>query len=514
MVTISAVTNRVWGFANSPFRYNLGIISSDTNVTDINFVGKTIQTIDITGSNATVSVTQSTISELKIPLRPDNVGSLDVQFMKSKINCQSTLNVFLEYVLNNYVRFDVLTGFECNPNITFSNVNNISGKVGLNVGGATTSFRINDEISIDLDFKFDNPEYDTTTTVTGFSSSNIVTNIDWGFTSSATQSGEIFYTKRYTNTSSDRIMIEGVVQYDNLLFNLENKYVWRNITAPNWTTAEYLTNYPYNYNNDIYTKKVYINETPYETINFLTDGLASFKKIKIVRYTNDGSSFEYIYDVWSNIGSFDGLIQVPNGATSGTNAWRMFELGIGPKNIYDIIDLFGDASGTYEEFWTDNNKYSITFISNTDTESKTLWRKISCYDSVYPIRQLCFKNQLGGYDYFNFKEKSTKKINIEKNNFKKPLDPIKTIYVNQNLKQVQTINVRYDEEFTASTEFLTESEYNYLNELLLSEDVYVVEGLFKKPVQIIDTQFNYKTYQNQDLFILSINYKYSFDRLA
>jgi hypothetical protein len=53
-----------------------------------------------------------------------------------------------------------------------------------------------------------------------------------------------------------------------------------------------------------------------------------------------------------------------------------------------------------------------------------------------------------------------------------------------------------------------------LNELLTSEDVYVYEDTELKPIQIVETNFEFKTFQNQDIFILNLTYKYAFDRLA
>jgi hypothetical protein len=61
---------------------------------------------------------------------------------------------------------------------------------------------------------------------------------------------------------------------------------------------------------------------------------------------------------------------------------------------------------------------------------------------------------------------------------------------------------------------MLESEYNYLQELITSEDVYLVERFTLTPITIIDTDFLYKSYQNGDLFIMNMTYKFSFDQLA
>lgn len=509
MVTYNLTTPFTWGFSNSPFKIIYNLDSASASITDLNFLGRVNHIVDTT-TGPTVSVTQSVVAELSLPLRPDNKSVLDLQLLKSKfIQFQSQFALF-DQRLTNYVRTNVDTGFEANPNLTFSNIIQINSKVALQVAsGLTSSFVIGDEIGIDLDNKFDNPTYDGYTFINSFSASNIVTEIPWGFTSSATQSGSIFYLKRYNNTTQDYFLVEGARQYDNNLFNLDSLYIWG---STNWEIRRVLSNYPLNYTNNSNTKKVYLSNG-YETQMLLTSQVSNFKDIVIdLYYTNDENITRYTIPIFGTSSAL--ITNPPAGATSSSNSWKMFEIGLGPRNIYSIIDVVENALPTYEDFFADVYLYSITFRNQSNVSTQRIFRQIACNPSPYPLTQVIFKNRLGGYDYYNFTEKTTKRMEVTKTGFKRPLDPTRTLYSGSNLRQNVTTDVKFEETITISTDWMTEDEYNWLNELLTSEDVYIIEGLFQKPIQIVETNFEYKTYQNQDIFILFLTFKYAFDKLA
>lgn len=517
MVTYSITSPTTWGLSNSPVRFIYNLISASASVSDLRFLGK-LNYITDTTDGASVTTTQSVAAELSLPLRPDNKGVLDNQLLKSLFIQEVDPTTIFSKRLTNYIRYNLTAGFECNPNLTFSNVVNIGGKVGLSVG-STTSYRINDFIGIDLENKFINPQYDGYATISSFSSSNIVTTLNWGTTTSTTQSGSVYYLKRYNNGSTDRYLVEGALQYDDFTFNLDTQnYIFR---QSGFNNKNFLTDYPTNYELSSNTRTLYIdraNETGQnETIFFLTDSFGDFKNIILNTYN---SNFQvvatYSKQVWagspypSNI-----LIEAPNGSTSSSDSWKMFELGIGIPQFFSIAGLGDFEPPAFSSIFPTNVKYySIRFESQNNTLSKAIYREAGCNPSPYENKQLLFKNRLGGWDYINFNQKNTKSINIERNNFKRPLDPTLSSYSGDDLRQDTTINVKYTEEYTASTDWMLESEYNYLNELLTSENIYIFENNILKPIQIRQTQFNYRTYQNQDLFILNITYTMAFDKLA
>jgi hypothetical protein len=516
MVTYSITEPTTWGLSNSPFRFIYNLISASASVTDLRFLGKINYIQDITGNGLTVSVTQSVAAELSLPLRPDGKSVLDAQLMKSKftqvVNPPAT---FLPR-LTNYVRFNLSSGFECNPNGTFSNVSNIGGKLGL-ITGSTAGFRVDDYIAIQLDNKFTNPQYDGYTFISSFTGSTIVTTTDWGLTSSTTQSGDIYYLNRYDRTSSDDYLVEGAVQYDNRGFDLSSLYVWR---SSGWSTKRFLTGYPNGDSMNSNTKKNFIdvdlNTGDYETIFLLTDRLGDFKNIVVNTYNSNGVNMgTYSATVWgSGTIPTDTLLEVPSGATSSTNSWKMFEVGIGAQQAYGIGVINDFDPPSLSEFFNGVKYYSFRFTNQSNVFSQPIYRMVACNPSVYVNKRIIFKNRLGGYDYVNFDQKNSKSIEINKNNYKKPLDPTINIYSGSDLRQATTINVKYDETYRVSTHWMTEDEYNYLNELLTSEDVYVYEDTELKPIQIVETNFEFKTFQNQDIFILNLTYKYAFDRLA
>ena len=515
MVTYSVTEPTTWGLSNSPFRFIYNLISASSSVTDLRFLGK-INFIKDTSNTDIVSTTQSVAAELSLPVRPEGKAVIDAQILKSKFI--QVVNPDCSFInrLTNYVRFNLTSGFECNPNITFSNVFNVGGKLSLNVG-STAGFRVNDNIAINLDYKFDNPQYEGYTSINSFTGSRIITTIDWGVTSSTTQSGSIYYLNRYNRTSNDKYIVEGAVQYDNRAFDLNDLYVWE---STGWNIKRFLTGYPTQNDINSNTKKNFINidgsTGDSESIFLLTNKLGDFKDLVLNLYNSNGVTIAtYSANVWGyGTSPTNTLLQVPAGATSSSNSWRMFELGIGIPQVYAIGILDDLEPPTFPDFFNGVKYYSFRFKSYGNIFSAPIYRQVVCNPSVYINKRLIFKNRLGGYDYVNFDQKNSKSIKVNRNDFKRPLDPTIDLYSGSNLRQDTTINVKYDETLRVSTDWMTEDEYNYLNELLTSEDVYVYEENILKPIQILDNNFEYKTYQNQDLFILNLTYKLAFDRLA
>lgn len=519
MVTFSVTQPNTWGLSNSPYRFVYNLIGNSASVTNLRFLGKINRIIDTTTvDRITLTTTQSVVAELSAPVRPDGKGIVDCQLMKSKFTQVINPQNLFEDRLTNYLRFNVGFGFECNPGITFSNTVNIGNKVGLTgISGGTSSFRVNDYIAIELDYKFTNPNYDGYATISSFSGSSLVTTIDWGLTSSVTQSGSIYSLRRYTGTSSDKYLVEGAVQYNNRAFDLSDDYVWR---QSGWSSKNYLTGYPNNYTLSSNSKKSFIDldnqSGQYETIFLLTDKLGDFNDIVVNMYNSSGNvTATYSLNVWGLYPTaLDTLIGVPPGATSSSNSWKMFEVGIGPQQVYLYATINNLEPPTFDQVFNNVKWYSIRFTNQIGNNSRSIFRQVTCNSSVYDNKQIAFKNRLGGWDYINFDQKNTRTTTSEKSSYKRSLDPSINLYTGSNLRQETTINVKFEETYQVSTDWMLESEYNYLQELITSEDVYLVEGFTLTPITIIDTDFLYKSYQNGDLFIMNMTYKFSFDQLA
>jgi hypothetical protein len=116
-------------------------------------------------------------------------------------------------------------------------------------------------------------------------------------------------------------------------------------------------------------------------------------------------------------------------------------------------------------------------------------------------------NRAGGWDFFSFTKDSKKTVDIERSEFTKILD------WNYNVgDRGDTIFAqKAKENFTVNSNWITEGESIWLEELLTSPEVYHLSGTNKLPLVITDTNYEVKTYLRNQLFNLVINYRYSYN---
>ena len=132
----------------------------------------------------------------------------------------------------------------------------------------------------------------------------------------------------------------------------------------------------------------------------------------------------------------------------------------------------------------------------------------------FQVRRLAWRNSVGGYDYFNFKKKSTQTLTVKKNNYNSMIgtfDKSKWRYNNtQRGKTTRQTTAMLRE--TLNTDWITEQDANLLEKLIMSTDVYIVENAdtsFTEPVMITDTNFIRKTQANNKNIQYTINIEYS-----
>ena len=254
----------------------------------------------------------------------------------------------------------------------------------------------------------------------------------------------------------------------------------------------------------------YIQEADYHTIAFLND------------HTNFDSDIDYIQIIYYNssnamIGSarYIANIAVNGGAPpSGTltDAKRLLYFGCGPGNLEAQSDNT-DARPSNNPGWA---YYTIRGTTAGLAAQTALYYFIKQDGSCkgFKVRRLGWRNSLGCYDYFNFKKKSTQRVEVTRNNYSSIMGRFNASkwYYNNTMRGKKTRQVTAILKETLNTDWITEEDANLLEKLIMSTDVYIVENAdteFTQGVMITDSSFIRKTRANDKMIQYTIQIEYA-----
>ena len=202
----------------------------------------------------------------------------------------------------------------------------------------------------------------------------------------------------------------------------------------------------------------------------------------------------------------------PFSAVSNT-ASRFITLPAGPVNLNQILNANLNA--------TTQNQGNIIPSTTAWYEIKTIGNSAISKSYRYNITEVCskhtpvrlhFLNRLGGWDSFTFDLLNTTQSNIERKEYRQNLggfvgstysydikDRSATIFDTQ-IKTIQTLN----------SNWITDLEATWLEQLLTSPDVYMEVGTQLQAVNITDSSYLQKKVVNDQLFNLTVTIEKSF----
>tara|TARA_R100000781_G_C4079162_1_gene127123 strand:- start:926 stop:2416 length:1491 start_codon:yes stop_codon:yes gene_type:complete len=275
------------------------------------------------------------------------------------------------------------------------------------------------------------------------------------------------------------------------------------------------------YNTSGYINYVQWNDTTevgdYHTVAFLNDNSnfdSALTQIQIAYYNSSNALIgdaEYIANTNTNGG------EVPTDG-SLTNSERLLYFGCGPANL-EAQSRNTDARPSNKSGWA---YYTIRGTSDTPTNPATSTNKTAAYYFIkqdgsckgYNVRRLAWINSKGGYDYFNFKLKSTQTVNVERNNYNKMLGTFsgsKWRYNNtQRGKTTRQTTATLKE--IINTDYISEQQANLIEKLIMSSDVQVVENsdtTYTQAVMITSSSHVRKTVANDKLIQYTIEIEYA-----
>lgn len=196
----------------------------------------------------------------------------------------------------------------------------------------------------------------------------------------------------------------------------------------------------------------------------------------------------------------------------------VYSTTITPSNAYDLqliniapVALNALQAGTINA----STKYYTVAVGG-----QTYTFNVIC-ESQYTTYMIHFLNKLGGFESKLFTKVSRRSIDISKKDFGKvpytvDSDGVVT-YKNANGVYNETRSVyssQFVEKLTLNSDLLTDAEYVWLEDLIVSPMVYLQDGNYFFPVIIKETNYEPKKAANDDLTNLTINLEYGTQNFA
>jgi hypothetical protein len=329
-------------------------------------------------------------------------------------------------------------------------------------------FEVGDEVRINKTDKTINPQYDGFSFVTDTTTYSVTLDQEIGVRSSVPQTGFIINLTRNDLTSNMKWSFNGRRDYDELSIDF-NDYVIGLTQSP---TKSFLTSW-----DSSIGKRIKGNE--WETLSLII-ATSSMNTILSEKVTTYGSTTSVYYIDRVGLTQSSNRYDIPTGAA---NLMSITSSIIGPD-----VDSY-----TIQIVATGPSYTPISEIFNYTIDKE-------CY-YFDPIR-VCWKNPLGGIDYFTFNIKNTYQTRIEKEIYTKQLpfeykigDRGDTVG-NENIQVVWTLN----------TDYLTDDEAAFLQDMVESPEVYIIDTKNATPFNLIpvvieNTTYDFKSSSNDDELI-------------
>jgi len=296
----------------------------------------------------------------------------------------------------------------------------------------------------------------------------------------------------------------------------------------------------------IYTGAFTLNptETTYTLVKSPTNGLTTFEFSELIRdyieqnsnvsdgsvwvraTMSDGVQFDREYDFLATEGyntRVDGVqtiyntnfqaklmqtntdVVIPEGMTLNVSVYANQNASYSIDGAADVYFSTPSTNSDYIQSILVSSADSVVEVKNLDSTISTInVSEAEC--SKYPVNMLTFVNKLGAKQDLYFEMKSTQKVSARSNDFKRNTLDFTDLTANS-LKHTTKKRVgETTESFALNTGFLTENNAQAIEELLVSEYVWLTQSDSTIiPVNITDNSVMRKNHLNDKLIQYTIN---------
>ena len=207
--------------------------------------------------------------------------------------------------------------------------------------------------------------------------------------------------------------------------------------------------------------------------------------------------------------------------TPSTDSQAVQFVGIGPANLEDhataafntqLEDIVTDPALAYYEVYL--SEFASVLEANQVSAVHRYTIDNGC--SKYPRVQLLFLNRHGGWDTFNFDQRSEESVrNIQRSQYNRPRGNWDSVtgLIDWNYngweRGVTTTAIQAERQVKVSTDYIEEGYADHLRDLALSRSVFIVEGTEVIPCTVTDSEYLFKTTVNEKLITYSFTLQYS-----
>jgi len=343
-------------------------------------------------------------------------------------------------------------------------------------------------------------------------------------TGSAAQTGSIPY----------YYFINGFVDPNDGGFNWNTGSKFIMVETPSLATFNYnvaLTDAP---------RTQYVTSNDYMSISFLngnlapTTSLATYAQdVTFVEYTvwSGSVSSSYLFDntdlvsnylrsggprtiLTTRFSTVDDIQPCTNNRGSQASGSLLIHLGIGPKNLKDngnIPAITGSWDYYDVKLYVQKSSSLGTFNENGIWDSFRVYNQENCtFNGV----RFVWINNYGVWDWFNFTLADTKNTGISRDNYRQTFVDYSTgtnsVPYNIQRRGTSTFNTEINTEFTVTSDWLTQAQADWIEQLFYSPEVYIQSGSNFIPIVLTNNTFTSKTNpRSQKLFNYVVSYKHA-----
>ena len=206
----------------------------------------------------------------------------------------------------------------------------------------------------------------------------------------------------------------------------------------------------------------------------------------------------------------DAYGSVPEG---DPNADKMMFIGVGYQNLEkssnSVVPALDKPSAQANLAY-----YTVGVKAGGTARSELLRFNIVDADCVYPLMRLTWLNRYGAWDYFNFSKRSTRMLQITRDEYTKQFGTwAGTTYSYAKWERGRkAFNIQAKEQVVINTDYISEANAAWLEELLTSPDVYLMDTDNSKPIIITNSSYAIKTVTNDKLIQYTITFEYAHGR--
>jgi hypothetical protein len=407
------------------------------------------------------------------------------------------LNLFItqsQAAFNGIVLYNINYGFQWNPNYIITG--SASGGELLQVGsnfGYTFSYNTNFTIGDIITVQSQNPYINGTQAIINIlSPSSFEVNLAFS-TASNVSTGVITNMSRWEGTSSNYFGYNGTRQYWENNFDFSGST--NSVVMGQYSNTNFCTEYPNNIGKLILPLQ-------YETLSMFINPTVISGVDNIVQYNlyNSGSLVDTINLTFSSIGSLGFLGPITTMIPGSVNTYAKIDIPVGTQFINTLY------IGNYDSYTV---KFGYNRMPAPTIYSLTMSYTVDNSCELYSNVRVMWLNKYGSFEYFNFRLDDQKSYNITRNEFRQILP----VPYNIGARERTVLSEKVVEQHTINTEWISQDVYSFLQGILTSPEIFIVNEKNNNiiPIIVTDTSFVYKTVYRNQIFMLTVTYELSSD---